>query len=265
MRRAAAIVLLLLAGAALFADLLAPAPFDVQYRDFSNAAPSRQFPLGTDELGRDRLSRLLHGARISLVMAPAAALGATLLAALIGIGAGLAGGWMEKTIMLAADLFLSLPWMFLLLSMRAVLPLNTSPIVSLAITFALLSLLGWAGPSRVVRAAVKAVANSGYMLQARASGVGHARLIFFHILPNLKAVMRAQFWISMPVFILAEANLSLLGLGVSEPLPSLGTLLRDLENYSAIGARPWMLAPAGFLLAVMICLQALLPAQEGAR
>jgi peptide/nickel transport system permease protein len=265
MKRAATIVLGLLAGAALFAGLLAPAPFDMQFRDFPNAAPCRQFPLGTDELGRDRLSRLLHGARISLVMAPAAALGATLIAALIGIGAGLAGGWMEKSAMLAADLFLSLPWMFLLLSMRAVLPLNTSPVMSLAITFALLSLLGWAGPARVVRAAVKAVGSSGYLIQARASGIGRARLVFFHVLPNLKAVMRAQFWISVPVFILAEANLSLLGLGVSEPLPSLGTLLRELENYSAIGSRPWMLVPAGFLLAVMICLQALLPAQEGAR
>jgi peptide/nickel transport system permease protein len=265
MRRAAAIVLGLLAGAALFAGLLAPEPFDMQFREFPNAAPSRQFLLGTDDLGRDRLSRLLYGARVSMVMAPAAALGATLIAALIGIGAGLAGGWVEATVMLAADLFLSLPWMFLLLSMRAVLPLNTSPIVSLAITFALLSLLGWAGPSRVVRAAVTAVGHSGYVLQARASGIAGLRLVLFYVLPNLKAVMRAQFWISVPVFILAEANLSLLGLGVAEPLPSLGTMLRELENYSAIGARPWMLAPAGFLLAVMICLQAVLPAQEGVR
>lgn len=265
MKRVAITVLSLLAGAALFAGLISPAPFDVQFRDFPNAAPSRQFPLGTDDLGRDRLSRLLHGARVSLVMAPTAALGATLIAALIGIGAGLAGGWIEKTVMLAADLFLSLPWMFLLLSMRAVLPLNTSPMASLAITFALLSVLGWAGPSRVVRAAVNAVRYGGYLLQARAAGIEGTRLVLFHVLPNLKPVMRSQFWISVPVFILAEANLSLLGLGVAEPLPSLGTLLRELENYSVIGARPWMLAPAAFLLAVMICLQTLLPAQEGAR
>jgi len=265
MRRAAIIVLGLLAGAALFAGLLAPAPFDMQFRDFPNAAPSKQFPLGTDDLGRDRLSRLLHGARVSLLMAPAAALAATFLAALIGIGAGLAGGWVEKLVMLAADLFLSLPWMFLLLSMRAVLPLNTSPLVSLAITFALLSLLGWAGPARVVRVAVKAVASSGYLLQAKAAGVRNWRLVIHHVLPNLRAVMRAQFWISVPVFILAEANLSLLGLGVAEPLPSLGTMLKELENYSAIGARPWMLAPAVFLLAVMLCLQAVLPQEEGVR
>ncbi len=265
MRRAASILLGLLAAAALFAGLLAPAPFDMQFRDFPNAAPSRQFPLGTDDLGRDRLSRLLYGARVSLLMAPAAAFCATLIAALIGIGAGLAGGWVERSVMLAADLFLSLPWMFLLLSMRAVLPLNTSPAASLAITFGLLSLLGWAGPSRVVRAAMQAVGNSGYLLQARAAGIGGERRIVFYVMPNLKAVLRAQFWIAVPVFILAEANLSLLGLGVAEPLPSLGTLLRELENYSAIGTRPWMLAPAGFLLAVMICLQSLLPAQEGAR
>ena len=265
MKRVSISLLVVLAASALFAGLISPVPFDIQFREFPNSSPSRQFLLGTDDLGRDRLSRLLHGARVSLMMAPAAALGATLIAALIGIGAGLAGGWIEKTVMLAADLFLSLPWMFLLLSMRAVLPLNTSPMASLAITFALLSVLGWAGPSRVVRAAVHGVKDSDYLLQARASGIGGVRLVFFHVLPNLKAVMRAQFWISVPVFILAEANLSLLGLGVAEPLPSLGTLLRELENYSAIGARPWMLAPAGFLLAVMLCLQSLLPAQESAR
>ncbi len=258
------VLLTVLFAAALLAGVLAPASFDMQFRESPNAGPSRQFLLGTDELGRDRLSRLLYGARVSLLMAPAAALVATGFAALIGIAAGLAGGWLEAAVMFAADLFLSLPWMFLLLSMRAVLPLNTSPLLSLAITFALLSLLGWAGPSRVVRAAVKSVAGSGYLLQARASGIAGPRLALFHILPNLRPVVFAQFWISVPMFILAEANLSLLGLGVAEPLPSLGTMLRELENYSAIASRPIMLAPAVFLLIVMVCLQAVLPAGESA-
>jgi peptide/nickel transport system permease protein len=262
MRRAATFLLCLLSGSALLAGLLAPAPFDMQFRDSTNASPSRQFPLGTDDLGRDRLSRLLHGARVSLLMAPAAALAATIFAALIGVAAGLAGGWLETIVMLAADLFLSLPWMFLLLAMRAVLPLNTSPLLSLAITFLLLSLLGWAGPSRVVRAAVKSVSESGYLLQARASGIGRGRLALVHILPNLWPVIRTQFWLAVPLFILAEANLSLLGLGVAEPLPSLGTLLRELENYSAISSHPWMLAPAAFLIIIMLCLQVILPERE---
>jgi peptide/nickel transport system permease protein len=261
-RRLAVVTLWGLFAAAVLADLVAPARYDEQFRDYPNARPCRKFPLGTDELGRDRFSRLLHGARISLSLAPAAALIATLLAGVIGLAAALRGGIVERAVLLGADLFQSLPWFFLLLTARALLPLNVTPLASLGVTFAMLSLLGWAGPVRVVGAGVRAVKESDYAVQARAMGCPRLRTFFVHLLPNLRPVLLAQFWISVPLFILAEANLSLLGLGVAEPLPSLGSLLRELENYSSVAARPWILAPACLLTLVLGCFQLAFPKED---
>src|SRR5207248_6035505 len=106
------------------ADFLAPYDYAAQFREHAGAPPSRSFPLGTDELGRDRLSRLLHGTRISLLCAAAAALIATGVAAVIGIAGGYFGGWVDEAAGAATDLFLSLPWLFALLSLRAFLPLD---------------------------------------------------------------------------------------------------------------------------------------------
>ena len=104
--------------------------------------------------------------------------------------------------------------------------------------------------------------NSDYLLQARASGISGARLFWRHLLPNLRPILLAQFWISVPVFILSEANLGLLGLGVSEPLPSWGALLRELENYTAVLQNPWMLAPVALLVIVVGCLQVALRTED---
>lgn len=255
-------ILILVFSASLMAGWLAPAPYAQQFRDSTNSGPSRRFPLGTDELGRDRLSRLLYGSRVSLLLAPAAALLSTLMAALVGGVAGYSGGWWERLIMRSIDLFLSLPWLFLLLTVRALLPLNVSPVASVSITFALLGLLGWAGPARVVRAGVRSLTSSDFVLQARACGCRGSRLLVMHVLPNLKPILQAQFWVSVPVFILAEANLGLLGLGVAEPLPSWGNLLRGLENYAAVRSNPWMLAPVLLLVIVMGSLQVVFPGED---
>ena len=237
----------------LLAGVLAPAPYAQQFRDVPDAACSRQHPLGTDDLGRDRLSRLLYGTRVSLLLAPAAALVTSILAAFIGGTAGFAGGWVEDLVMSATDLFLSLPWLFLLITVRALLPLNVAPLTSVVITFGLLGCLGWAGAARVVCADTQRLCNSDFMLQARASGSAGIRLLVHHLLPNLKPVLFAQFWISIPVFILSETNLSILGLGVAEPLPSWGSLLRELENFSMLSAKPWQFAPLALLVATVSC------------
>ena len=258
LRTAAWGVLLVVLVCSFSADLLSPAPYEKQFRESPNAAPSRQFPLGTDGLGRDRLSRLLHGSRISLLLAPAAAALTTLIAAVLGASAGYLGGWWERRVLNLTDLFLSLPWFFLLLTVRAALPLNAAPLVSVMITFLLLGLLGWAAPARVIRAGVRSRRDADFVLQARACGVRGFRLLFVHVLPNLKPVLYAQFLISVPVFILAEANLGLLGLGVAEPLPSWGGLLRELENYPAILENPWILAPLVLLVLVVGSLQSVL-------
>ncbi len=262
LRVAAIVFLLLVALSCALANVLAPASYARQFRDAPGAACSRQHPLGTDDLGRDRFSRLLYGTRVSLLLAPAAALLASLVAALVGGTAGFAGGWVESLIMSATDLFLSLPWLFLLITVRALLPLNVAPLTSVVITFALLGCLGWAGAARVVCADTRRLCDADFMLQARASGSAGMRLLLHHLLPNLKPILFAQFWISIPVFILSEANLSILGLGVAEPLPSWGSLLRELESFSMLSARPWQFVPLVLLIATVSCFHVAMQREE---
>ena len=252
-RMTAILFLVLVGGTCLVADRIAPGGYAHQFRDVPDAACSSQHWLGTDDLGRDRLARLVYGTRVSLMLAPAAALLSTLLAAVIGGTAGFAGGWLESCVMSATDLVLSLPWFFLLITVRALLPLNVDPHTSVAITFALLGCLGWAGAARVISADARALRGSDMVLLARASGIGPLRLLVRHVLPNLRTVLSAQFWISIPVFVLAEANLGILGLGVAEPLPSWGSLLRELESFTTGRAQPWQFAPLVLLIATVSC------------
>lgn len=263
-QKVALVVLGIIVVAALGAAYITPSSYSEQFRDAISAPPAARFWLGTDELGRDRLARLLYGTRISLLLAPAAALLSTLIAALIGGAAGYLGGRSERIVTTGVDLFLSLPWLFLLLAVRALLPLNTSPFDSVLITFLLLGCLGWAAPARIIRAGTRTLVNSDYLVQASANGVSSWRLFWRHLLPNLRPILLAQFWISVPLFILSEANLGLLGLGVSEPLPSWGSMLRELENYSAVLQNPWMVAPAVLLVVVVCCLQLLLRTEDDA-
>jgi peptide/nickel transport system permease protein len=253
--------LLIVTLACLLAPFVAPS-YAHQFRDEPDAAPSRQHLLGTDDLGRDRFARVLYGTRVSLLLAPAAALLSSLLAVLIGGAAGFLGGWIERLVMAATDLFLSLPWLFLLITVRALLPLNVSPITSVAITFALLGCLGWAAAARVVCADARSLAHSDFILLARASGSSGFRLLWKQVVPNLRPIVFAQFWISIPVFILTEANLGVLGLGVAEPLPSWGSLLRELQSYSAITGQPWQFVPLILFVAVVSCFHLVLLEQE---
>src|ERR1700691_4321263 len=261
-RKLACVALVLVIGASLAADWLAPAGYAKQYRDAINAAPSCAHWLGTDEVGRDRFARVLYGTRISLLLSPAAALVSTALAALVGGLAGYLGGFWLRLARGFTDLFLSLPWLFLLITVRALLPLNVSPLVSVLITFLILGLLGWAASARVLSTSADSLRNSDFVLQARASGLYGPRLFLIHVLPNLKPVLYAQFWISIPVFILSEANLGILGLGVAEPLPSWGSLLRELEGLISFREQPWRLVPLLLLVVVMTSFQLLLSNEE---
>ncbi len=259
LRKLAWIFLALLILAALLSDS-AGLSYARQFRDFPAAHISWRFPLGTDALGRDRLARLLAATRISLVLAPAAALFSTALAAFVGTVAGYRGGLLDRIASRAIDLMLSLPWIFLLIAARALLPLNVSPAASLLITFALLGALGWAAPARVIRAGVRDLRDSDFLLQARASGSGGFRLLLRHVAPNLKPLLLAQFWTSIPLFILSEANLGLLGLGVADPMPSWGNLLRELETDLAFN--PGIVACLALMLAVLGCCKLLLPSSQ---
>jgi ABC-type dipeptide/oligopeptide/nickel transport system permease subunit len=254
LRKVAICLLALTFAVSLGADLLAPHDYTAQFREHANEPPSHSFPLGTDELGRDRLSRLLQGSRVSLLCAPAAALLAMALAASIGIVAGYRGGWIDEVSCATMDLFLSRPWLFVLLTLRALLPLNSSPAVSIAATFLLLAMVGWASGARAIRASVATLRDSPAILHARAYGCDRLRLLCFHIVPNLRPVLSAQFWILVPVFLLTEANLGLLGLGITEPMPSWGNMLAELQSYQRIPEAPWILAPAVMLIVVIASL-----------
>jgi peptide/nickel transport system permease protein len=255
LRTIALLILALTVGLSVGADWLAPHDYATQFREHANEPPSRGFPLGTDELGRDRFSRLLYGSRVSLLCAPAAALLATALAAAVGLAGGYFGGWVDEIATATTDLFLSLPWLFALLTLRALLPLNTSPWASLLATFLLLAGIGWASCARVVRAGAASMRSSGPILHSRSYGCGGIRLLWRHMLPNLRPVLFAQFQILVPVFLLTEANLGILGLGIAEPMPSLGNMLAELQNYQKIPESPWILMPAVLLVLVVASLQ----------
>jgi len=246
----------------LFAGEITGYSYSAQFRELPNASPSSSHLLGTDGLGRDLLARLAYGTRVSLLLAPAAAILSTLIGGIFGSLAGLSGGWWERSILAAADLSMALPLLFVLLAFRSLLPLGISPALSVAATFALLGLLGWHTSLRVVWAASRTLRSSDFVLLARATGCPHWKIVRYHLLPNLRPVLIAQFWISIPVFVLTEATLSMLGLGVMEPMPSWGNLLRGLEDFSAVGSNPWSLSPLILLVLVVICFQLVLPTQE---
>jgi len=247
---------------AIAAELVTPYSYAHQFREIPNAAPSALHPLGTDGLGRDLFSRLLYGTRVSLLLAPAAALLSTLIAGALGAAAGFLGGWWERAILAIADLSMASPLLFVLIALRAMLPLNLAPLVSVIATFLILGLLGWPSSLRVIWAATRNIRNSDFLLLARSTGCSPMRMIFRQIFPNLRPALFAQFWVSIPVFILTEATLSMLGLGVSEPMPSWGNLLRGLQDFSAVGSNPGRLAPLAMLTLVVICFQIILPSQE---
>lgn len=211
MKRFAAGLLLAVFVVVLLAGWIAPFRYDEQRRDEARLSPRAGHWLGNDELGRDRFSRLLYGARVSLLLAPAAALLSTLLAAVVGMAAGGIGGrgsgrWAARILLLVTDLFLGLPWLFLLLAVRAALPLNVGAVESLAITTLLLGGLGWPGAARVVRASCAQLRSSNFVLQAEDAGESQVRLLRRHFAPNLRPVLAAQFLVSVPAFLLAEAN-----------------------------------------------------------
>lgn len=263
MKRIALAFLLCLFAIALLADKIAPAGYQEQFREFPGAKPDSKFLLGSDELGRDRLSRLLYGSRVSLLLAPAAAALALGIALALGLVAGYFGGFVQRITLGLTDHLASIPSLFLLFLARALLPLNVSPAVSVTFTFALLGILGWTSSVRVIVAAVAQAAQSEFLRQARASGCPPRRLIFVHMAAAIRPVFLAQFWVMVPLFLLAEANLGMLGLGVTEPLPSWGNLLAEMQSAGSLWQAPWLLAPAVLLLAVLLSLQIVLVKEKG--
>ena len=216
-------------------------------------------PLGGDPLGRDVLARLLHGARASLAVTAVATLLALLLGAAVGGAAGQAGGRLDGLLMRATDLVLVLPVIYIVLVLRAAMPLVLSPWQVFWTLAGVFALAGWPYPARVVRAVVAAERRKEYAESAVALGAGRWRILLRHLLPAARGAVAVQAVVLAPAFVLAEATLSFVGFGFAEPFASWGVMLQDAARVAALAEAPWLLAPAGAIVLTVLALQLLHP------
>jgi peptide/nickel transport system permease protein len=205
---------------------------------------TRIYLLGSDAYGRDQLSRILYGGQVSLLAGLLGAGVTLLLGAMIGITAGYYAGWRDELLMRIAELFLALPWLYLLFALRAFLPLAVSPLEAFLLVVVVIGMVGWARPARLVRGVVLSVKERDFIRAARGFGASGFYLLRRHILPETASVLLTQAAILVPQFVLAEMTLSFLGLGVPEPVSSWGNLLAALQQYSVLVSYWWMYLPA---------------------
>jgi peptide/nickel transport system permease protein len=210
--------------------------------------------LGADSLGRDLLSRLVHGARLSFALAALGVAGALVLGALIGGLAGSAGGRVETGLMFITDFFLVLPGAYLVLVLRGALPLILSTAQVFFLMAVLFAVAAWPHAARGVRAIVATERQREYAMAARAAGAGPLRLMR-HLLPAARSFLGVEVMLLIPALLVAEATVSYLGLGFPVPTPSLGTMLQDAAKVSLMREAPWLLAPAATLFVVVLAVQ----------
>jgi len=204
----------------------------------------RIYLAGTDAFGRDQLSRLLFGGQISLLAGLLGAGFTLLIGWCIGAVAGYYGGWRDDVLMRVAELFLALPWLYLLFAIRAFLPLTVNPLQAFFLIVAVIAAVGWARPARLVRGIVLSAKERDFVRAARGFGASNFYLLRRHILPETSSVLLTQAAILIPQYVLAEMTLSFLGLGVPEPVPSWGNLLSNLQQYSVLVSYWWIYLPA---------------------
>ncbi len=204
----------------------------------------RAYLLGSDGYGRDQLSRLLYGTQVSLLAGLIGAGLTVLIGLCIGGVAGYYGGWRDDVLMRVTELFLALPWLYLLFALRAFLPLAVNPLEAFFLIVGVTGTVGWGRPARLVRGVVLSAKERDFVRAARGFGATDGYLFRRHILPETSSVLLTQAAILVPQFVLAEMTLSFLGLGVPEPVPSLGNLLSNLQQYSVLASYWWMYLPA---------------------
>lgn len=218
--------------------------FSARTHLFGVEAPAQIFLAGSDNYGRDQFSRILFGGRISLAAGVLATLISLSLGLLLGTISGFYGRWIDELLMRIAELFLVLPWLYLLLAVRAFLPLHISAIQTFFLLVAVIGSVGWARPARLVRGVVLSAKTRKYVAASRGFGASDGYILRRHVLPHTYGVLLTQGALLVPQYVIAEVTLSFLGLGLSEPLPSWGNLLANLQQYNVLVSSWWMFAPA---------------------
>ena len=206
--------------------------------------PARVLLLGADAYGRDELSRLLYGGQISLAVGLLATFITLTSAVLVGTIAGYYGRWIDESLMMVGEIFLTLPWFYFLVGTRAFLPLHVSASGTFFLLIAVIGIIGWARPARLIRGIVLSARNRNYVLAARGFGGSNFYLLRRHILPETFAILLTQAALLIPQYIAAEATLSFFGLGISEPTASWGNMMSALQQYSVLVSYSWLFAPA---------------------
>ena len=236
------VVLCTLGAGVALAPVLAPYAYDEQ--DFEllgqPTPPSAAHPLGTDQLGRDSLSRVLYGGRISLAVGLASALVSTAFGTLVGAFSGFHRGWLDVVLMRATDVVLSVPALPLVLLVSGLLR------PSVPVLIMIIGALSWMGTARLVRGQFLALREREFVEAARALGANNLRLILRHILPNAIAPVTVSATLSVGQAILLESAMSFFGFGVQPPTPTWGNLLNEATQW--LDSAPWLAIPPGLLI-----------------
>jgi peptide/nickel transport system permease protein len=246
-RHALGVVGVFLASLAVIVAAAAPwlAPHDPIKSDFAAGLQppgTPGHPLGTDQLGRDLLSRVLYGARIALFIGFCTVILTALVGGLLGLLAGFVGGWPGTVVMRIADVQLSFPFILLALTINAIVGLGLRNIIIS------LSVAGWVVYARVVRGEVLSVKQRDFVQAAAALGMGRARMLFGHVLPNVAPSIIVVASLQFSQFIVAEAAISFLGFGVQPPTPAWGSMLSESRDFLYVAW--WLAAFPGAALAL---------------
>ena len=242
---ASLVVLVVLGGAALFAPLLAPYDPDAIIGPFGGA-PSRDFLLGTDQIGRDVLSRLLYAMRISLLVGIMATLISTVIGVVLGLVGGYFGGALDMVIMRFTDMVMSFPYILLVLVAASIFKPGLWSIILI------LGFVDWPGIARLVRGNVLNLRETNFVKGSLVAGMPLRHILFSEILPNTVAPILVYATSVLALSMLDEAALSFLGMGVQPPTASLGNMLNGAESLTVLTKQPWLWLSPGILIVVLV-------------
>ena len=239
------VVLVIIVAAVAGADVIAPYELGQQNLDHVLAPPGRDFLLGTDTLGRDTLSQVLYGGRISLAIGVSVALIAAVLGTTVGLVAGYQGGRIDAVLMRFTDTLLALPLLMMIVLLARILGDSPTDVILV------LSLLGWMALARIIRAKALALREQEFIAAARAMGAGSGRIMFRHLLPNLVGEISVAVSLAVVGAILLESTLSFLGFGVSAAhTPTWGNMIGGNEGFMTV--EPWLVWAPGLAIVVTV-------------